>query len=104
MSDAGRALLDRLLALTPEPPAGADPDALEQACAAMIAARAEVTAAVVPPLVIGDAERPLLVELARRDAAWEAALAAAQRAVGEQRQGAAQLRAYGGAGEPPTRR
>ena len=88
-----REILVRLLELTPEPPA-AEVDQLLAGFDAMLAARAEVLAAIAPPLVLGDSERPLYAELERRDAAWQAALGAARQTIGGQRCGAAQLRAY----------
>jgi hypothetical protein len=50
-----------------------------------------------PPLMLTAAEQPMLIELARRDAAWQDALAAALHEVGDRRRAAGQLRAYGGA-------
>lgn len=90
----GREILVRLLELTPEPPAGAEVDQLLAGFDAILAARADVLAAIVPPIALADADRPLRAELERREAAWSDALAAAQRTIGTQRCGAAQLRAY----------
>jgi len=87
-----REILVRLLELTPEPPG--EVDQLLAGFDAMLAGRAEVLAAIAPPLVLAAADRPLYAELERRDAAWQAALAAARQSIGTQRCGAAQLRAY----------
>ena len=90
----GHEILARLLELTPEPPTGAEVDQLLAGFEAILAARADVLAAIVPPLALAEPDRPLLAELERRQAAWNAALAAAQHTVGTQRCGATQLRAY----------
>jgi hypothetical protein len=92
----GSELVTRLLDVTPAPTPGAAVDELLSVFEAVIAQRAEVLAAVAAPLPLSDPDRPLLVELRRRQDAWQDALAAARRWVGEQRCGAAQLRAYAG--------
>jgi len=91
---SGREILVRLLELTPEPPLGTEAEHLLDGFEVIVAQRAEVIALIVPPLTLGDADRPLLVELERRQSLWQAALAEALRIVGEQRCGNSQLRAY----------
>jgi hypothetical protein len=90
----GREILARLLELTPEPP----PDvAVEQLLAVfdgIMTARAAIIDALAPPIRVAADDRPLLVELERRQVLWQDALCAAQRIVGGQRCGAEQLRAY----------
>jgi hypothetical protein len=93
----GREILARLLELTPPPPQGVAVDQLLACFEAIVTERAAILAGIVPPLQLIDADRPLLVELERRQTAWHDALAAAQRTVGEQRCGAHQLRAYAAA-------
>ncbi|HEX3762590.1 MAG TPA: hypothetical protein VHW23_28000 [Kofleriaceae bacterium] len=92
----GRELVDRLLDVTPAPMAGARVDELLSVFEAVMARRAEILAAVAAPVPLSDPDRPRLAELTRRQDAWQDALAAALRQVGEQRRGASQLRAYGG--------
>jgi len=87
-------LLARLLALTPEPPVQCEVEPLLAHFEAVVAQRAELIALIVPPLRLTDADRELLVELERRDAAWQDILAAAMRKIGEQRCAVGQLRAY----------
>jgi hypothetical protein len=89
-----REFLVRLLDRTPLPTPGADADQLLAAFEGIATERAAVTAEIAPPLALADADRPLLVELERRQQAWLEALAAAQRTIGTQRCGASQLRAY----------
>jgi hypothetical protein len=89
-----RELLTRLLELTPEPDPEIEVDHLLASFEVIVAKRAAVIALIVPPLRLTADERPLLVELERREAVWQDALAAALRTIGEQRCGAGQLRAY----------
>lgn len=96
MIASGRELVTQLLDATPAPPPGASIDQLLAAFDAVQARRAAILAEAQPPLTLSDTDRPLLVELERRQNIWQDALAAALRRVGEHRCGAAQLRAYGG--------
>lgn len=91
---AGREILARLLDATPLPTPGAGVEELLQTFEVLEAERARILAAIAPPLHLADGDRALLVELERREGLWHDALAAAQRAIGQQRCGAAQLRAY----------
>jgi hypothetical protein len=93
-SQAAHELLTQLIALTSLPPADHEIDALLAASEALIAQRAELFEHLTAPIVVSDADRPLVAELERRDAAWQAALTAAMRLLGEQRHGTEQLRAY----------
>lgn len=90
----GREILARLIELTPEPQADLDAERMLTVFDAIVAERARVLATLVPPIALTDADRPLLVELERRSALWQDALAAALRTVGEQRCATSQLRAY----------
>jgi hypothetical protein len=90
----GREILALLVELTPPPPAGAAVEDLLVAFEAIIARRAAVIATIAPPIRVTDDDRALVVELDHRQAAWQDALMAAQRSVGEQRCRASQLRAY----------
>jgi hypothetical protein len=90
----GHEILVRLLELTPEPPVGAEVEQLLTLFDGVMTARAEIIATLVPPLQLGADDRPLLIELERRQVAWQDALADAQRTIGGQRCGAEQLRAY----------
>jgi hypothetical protein len=92
----GRELVTRLLDLTPVPMPGAGIDELLAVFEAALARRSAILAAIAAPLTLSEMDRPLLAELQRRQDAWQDALAAALRRVGEQRCGAAQLRAYAG--------
>jgi len=94
MIPSGREILVRLLELTPEPHLDAEAEHLLDGFEAIVAKRAEILAQIVPPLTLGDDDRPLLVELERRQALWQDALAEALRIIGEQRCGNSQLRAY----------
>ena len=94
MSLATHEVLARLIELTPVPPPDAEIDALLAAFEAIIAQRAELLDSLAPPLQLGEAERPLVLEIERRDAIWQAALTAAMRTVTAQRHGNEQLRAY----------
>jgi len=89
------ALLQQLIDLTPEPGPEVAPEHLLVAFEGIVARRAEVLARIVPPLCLTDADRVLVGELERRQGAWQQALACALRAVGDQRHGNTQLRAYG---------
>lgn len=81
--------LAALIAATPLPPA----ENVEAACRAMIEARQQILDALTE-FRVADDERPLVDELARRDAAWQEALASARRVVGDQRISSRKLRAY----------
>ncbi len=98
MSRAVHELLTQLISLTPLPPteheSAHEIDALLAASEAIIAQRAELFEGLTTPLEVSDEDRPLVAELERRDAAWQAALSAAMRRIGEQRHGTEQLRAY----------
>jgi hypothetical protein len=88
-------LLTQLIDATPPPPAGLEVDDLLAAFEAIIARRAAILDQLAPPLALGEADRALVAEIERRDAAWQAALTAALELVGGQRHGSDQLRAYG---------
>jgi hypothetical protein len=90
-------LLTRLLDLTPMPAAGTDIEKLLAAFEDIVTQRAAAIAMVAPPITLSELDRPLLLELERRQNIWQDALAAALRTIGEQRCGASQLRAYAGA-------
>ncbi len=90
----GREILVRLLDATPLPTPGSDIELLLATFDDILSERDAVIALIVPPLRIADADLPLLVELERHQAAWQEALAAAQHAIGDQRCGPTQLRAY----------
>jgi hypothetical protein len=92
----GRELVTRLLELTPAPDDSVDVAELMAAFETVIAQRAAVLAAVVPPITLSETDRPLLAELERRQGLWQDLLAQALRVVGGQRCAASQLRAYGG--------
>lgn len=92
----GRELVTRLLDATPVPTPGAEAEELLAMFEAVFAQRAAILATIAAPIPLSDPDRPLLAELTRREDAWQDALAAAQRQVGRQRCGAAQLRAYAG--------
>lgn len=103
MTLQGRELLIRLLDLTPMPAAmpapgstEADIDQLLAAFEDIVAQRDAVIAMVVPPITLSETDRPLLIELERRQNIWQDTLAAALRAVGDRRCGATRLRAYTG--------
>lgn len=88
-------LLHQLIEATPPPPEpGLEIDELLAAFEAIIARRALLIDQLAPPLQLAETDRPLVVELERRDAAWQAALTAALETVGKQRHGSDQLRAY----------
>jgi hypothetical protein len=97
MSD-GRGLLQRLLEVTPLPAAGTRVEDLLTAFEAVIAERAAILLTIVPPITLSEMDRPLLIELERRQNIWQDALAAALRRVGEQRVATTRLRAYAGTG------
>jgi len=88
-------ILQQLIDLTPEPGADAGPEHLLRTFEGIVARRAEVLARIVPPLRLTEADRLLVGEFERRQGLWQEALAGALRAVGEQRHGNTQLRAYG---------
>lgn len=88
------ALLTQLIELTPLPPAERDIDTLLSESEAIVDRRAELFAQLDAPLEPSDADRPLVLELQRRDAAWQDALTAAMRTVRRHRHGTEQLRAY----------
>jgi hypothetical protein len=92
----GHELVDQLLDATPAPTPGMAVDELLAVFDAVVTRRAEILAAVAAPIPLSDPDRPRLAELTRRQDAWQDALAAALRQVGEQRRGASQLRAYAG--------
>jgi hypothetical protein len=92
----GRELVTRLLDVTPVPEPGAGADQLLSVFEAIVARRAAIIALIALPITLSEPDRPLLVELERRQEIWQDALAAALRRVGGQRCAAAQLRAYAG--------
>ena len=87
-------LLTRLLDVTPAPTPDTDVEALLAAFEAIVAQRAVILAGAAAPITLSEMDRPLLVELQRRQNIWQDALGAALRRVGEQRVAATQLRAY----------
>jgi hypothetical protein len=95
-------ILVRLLELTPPPPEATDGEIARMIAAfeAILAAREELLMEIRQlgplslPIRVAEHDRPLLVELERRQAAWHDRLAAVQRTVGEQRVGTERLRAY----------
>jgi hypothetical protein len=89
-----REILARLLDATPLPTPGCDVEPLLAMLDAILAARDEILAQIVPPLHVTDADRALLDELSRREALWQQALCDAQHRIGTQRCGASPLRAY----------
>ena len=91
-------ILAQLLALTPEPGPEVDAEHLLVAFEAILAARAQVLAQIVPPLVLAGDDRGVLAELERRQALWHDILGAALHLVGHQRHGTSQLRAYAQSG------
>lgn len=93
-----RRLITRLLDATPLPPGDAGVDGLLAAFGTTVAERAAIISEIVPPITLSEMDRPLLIELERRQGAWQDALDAALRRVGAQRMATAQLRAYAGAG------
>jgi hypothetical protein len=92
----GRELVSRLLDVTPMPTPTDDVDRLLAAFDTVVAERAAILAEVAAPITLSEIDRPLLIELERRQNFWQDALAAALRRVGEQRCAATQLRAYAG--------
>jgi hypothetical protein len=90
----GHEILVRLLDATPLPTPGSGIEELLAAFEHVLTERETVLAEIVPPLHVSDDDLPVLVELEERQAAWQHALGDAQRATGEQRCGAAHLRAY----------
>lgn len=81
--------LAALLDATPMPPA----DNVEAACREMVAARQIIIDNLTDFRVAAD-ERPLVDELARRDAAWQDALAQVRKSLGDQRIASRKVRAY----------
>jgi hypothetical protein len=94
MSGGGREILVRLLDATPLPTPGSGIAELLAVFEHILTEREAVLAEIVAPLRVADDERPLLVALEEREAVWQHALVDAQRATGDQRCGAVQLRAY----------
>jgi hypothetical protein len=92
----GRELIARLVDATPSPPPDVGIEQLLAVFGGMLAARGDLLAQAAAPVTLSESDRPLLVELERRQNIWHDALAAALREVGGQRCGAAQLRAYAG--------
>lgn len=87
-------VLTRLVELTPLPPDDTEIDPMLAAFETIVEQRAALLDRLAPPLQLGDADRSLVLEIERRDAAWRAALTAAMRRVSQQRHGNEQLRAY----------
>ena len=87
-------VLAQLLELTPEPRSDLDAERMLVAFETIVTERARVLTQLVPPIALTEADRPILVELERRQALWQDALAEALRIVGEQRCGTSHLRAY----------
>jgi hypothetical protein len=96
MTLTGRELIARLVDATPVPPAGAGVEDLLALFEAILADRSTLLAQAAAPATLSEPDRPLLVELERRQNIWQDALSAALRQVGWQRCGATQMRAYGG--------
>lgn len=97
MTPAVHDVLTRLIELTPLPPEDAEIDPMLAAFEAIIAQRAALLdhlEHLAPPLQLDPADRALVRELERRDAAWQDALTTAMRRVSQQRHGNEQLRAY----------
>lgn len=91
-------LLRRLLQATPLPPASDDLDVVLEAFQVAHAGRQSVLDELRAPLGISsDHDRELVREICARQDAWRDALAAAQRALVDQRIGAGQLRHYAAA-------
>lgn len=87
-------LLEQLLEATPYPPLAIEPDAMITAFQQMHANRQAIMERLQGLLI--DRFDPVGVrELAARQNAWQAALAAAMEKVREQRIGASKVRAYG---------
>jgi hypothetical protein len=93
-----RDLLTRLLEVTPAPTLDTAVEDLLAAFEASILQRTAIIAEITPPITLSETDRPLLIELERRQNIWQDALASALRRVGERRVAATQLRAYAGAG------
>ena len=90
----GREILAQLLDATPLPTPGREIEPLLATFDGILAARDAILTTIIPPLVVADADRPLLAELERREALWQDALRDARLQVGQQRCGASRLRAY----------
>lgn len=89
----GPDVLRVLVALTPMPPEG-DPEVVLAAFDEMFAARHDILQRVQGTLPDTEENRALVQELAKRDAAWVAALDAARTAVGIARTNTTKLRGY----------
>ena len=85
MTAIGRELLTRLLALTPMPTGDSSAEQLLATFESILVQRAEIMAQIVPPITLSEFDRPLLIELERRQNIWQDTLAAALRVVGKQR-------------------
>ena len=85
LAPGGREILVQLLDATPLPTPGCDIEPLLAALDGILAARAAILALIVPPLVVADADLPLVAELER---------AAALGTLGRLGCGAGGLRAY----------
>ncbi len=89
------AILERMLAMTPFPPAELDAEELIATVAGMLGIRepllAELEEADTRPTA---EEQALAHEILARDLAWAAAITAARDAIGATRVGAGQLRRY----------
>lgn len=85
------ALLQRLLEVTPPPPACEDVEELMTAFAHVYAARETV---MTTDAMVGPYEPALRAQLLARDAEWHAALAKARDAVGAARIGTTRMRRY----------
>jgi hypothetical protein len=96
MTATARELLTRLLDVTPAPLPDTAVEALLTAFETIVAQRAVILAGVAAPITLSEMDRPLLVELQRRQNIWQDALGAALRLIGDQRVAATQLRAYAG--------
>jgi hypothetical protein len=93
MSEASE-ILAALLEATPLPTPGSGVEQLLAAFEIVLTQRAAVLSRIVPPLRVADDDRPLLDELERRQAAWQAMLDTARIMIGGARVGTHQLRAY----------
>lgn len=94
MTERIRDVLTQLIEITPLPPSETEVEPLLTAFEEIIARRAELLDQLGGPLQLSDAERPLVREIERRDAAWQHALTVALETVAGQRRGTDQLRAY----------
>ena len=85
-----RALLDA----TPPPPEDVDVDTLTTTFAAVSAARQAIIDSLTAPILVDDADRPLLATLRARQDAWHAALSRALDHVRDQRIAATKVKGY----------